>query len=99
MASIGQDHLLAGGGKRVETEVGYELPRRAPFVGTPWVGLRTSEYDRDDRVGYGMQSLEQGKRNVELGIKAERHESPVFHLQKEAGGTDQPVLRRTTIQE
>ena len=98
MGGMGQDRLLGGGGDRLDTEVGYGLPIGARFVGTPRVGLRTSEYGRDYRVGYGMQVLEQGGLNLELGIDAERRESPVFHLQEQAGGTDQRVLGRATVQ-
>ncbi len=50
------------------------------------------------RIGYGMQVLEQGKLNLELGSDAERRESPVFHLQEACGGTDQHVLGRATVQ-
>ena len=98
MGGMGQDRLLGGGGNRLDTEVGYGLPIGARFVGTPRVGLRTSEYGRDYRVGYGMQVLEQGKLNLELGIDAERRESPVFHLQEGSAGTDQRVLGRATVQ-
>ena len=98
MGGMGSDRLLGGGGNRLDTEVGYGLPIGGRFVGTPRVGLRTSEYGRDYRVGYGMQVLEQGKLNLELGIDAERRESPVFHLQEGAGGTDQRVLGRATMQ-
>ena len=98
MSGMGQNHLLDGGGNRLDTEVGYGLPIGARFVGTPRVGLRTSEYGRDYRVGYGMQVLEQGKLNLELGIDAERRESPVFHLEEGAGETDQRVLGRATVQ-
>ena len=98
MGGMGQDHLLGGGGNRLDTEVGYGLPIGARFVGTPRVGLRTSEYGRDYRIGYGMQVLEQGRLNLELGIDAERRESPVFHLQEGSAGTDQRVLGRATVQ-
>ena len=98
MGSMGQDRLLGRGGNRLDTEVGYGLPIGARFVGTPRVGLRTSEYGRDYRVGYGMQVLEQGRLDLELGIDAERRESPVFHLQEQSEGTDQRVLGRATVQ-
>ena len=75
-----------------------DRPIGARFVGTPRVGLRTSEYGRDYRVGYGMQVLEQGRLNLELGIDAERRQSPVFHLQEGSAGTDQRVLGRATVQ-
>ena len=98
MGGMGQDQLLRGGGNRLDTEVGYGLPIGARFVGTPRVGLRTSEYGRDYRVGYGMQVLEQGRLNLQLGIDAERRESPVFHLQEQSGGADQRVVGRATVQ-
>ena len=43
MSGMGQDHLLGGSGNRLDTEVGYGLPVGARFVGTPRVGVRTSE--------------------------------------------------------
>ena len=98
MGGMGQDHLLGGGGNRLDTEVGYGLPIGARFIGTPRVGRATSEYGRDYRVGYGMQVLEQGRLNLELGIDAERRQSRVFHLQEQSGGTDQRVLGRATVQ-
>ena len=87
-----------GGGNRLDTEVGYGLPIGARFVGTPRVGLRTSEYGRDYRVGYGMQVLEQGRLNLQLGVDAERRESPLFQMKEQSGGTDQRVLGRATVQ-
>ena len=98
MGGMGRNHLVGGGGNRLDTEVGYGLPVGARFVGTPRVGVATSEYGRDYRVGYGMQVLEQGRLNLELGIDAERRESPVFHLQEGSAGTDQRVLGRATVQ-
>ena len=98
MDGMGRNHLLGGGGNRLDTEVGYGLLIGARFIGTPRVGLVTSEYGRDYRVGYGMQVLEQGRLNLELGIDAERRQSPVFHLQERSGGADQRVLGRATVQ-
>ena len=98
MGGMGQDHLLGGGGNRLDTEVGYGLPIGSRFVGTPRAGVRTSEYGRDYRIGYGMQVLEQGRLNLQLGVDAERRESPIFHLQEQNGGTDQRVLGRATVQ-
>ena len=98
MGGMGRNHLVGGGSNRLDTEVGYGLPVGARFVGTPRVGVATSEYGRDYRVGYGMQVLEQGRLNLELGIDAERRESPVFHLQEGSAGTDQRVLGRATVQ-
>ena len=75
-----------------------DFPVGRRFVGTPPVGLATSEYGRDYRIGYGMQVLEQGRLNLQLGIDAERRESPLFQMQDQAAGTDQRVLGRATVQ-
>ena len=64
----------------------------------PRAGVRTSEYGRDYRIGYGMQVLEQGRLNLQLGIDGERRESPIFHVQEQSGRTDQRVLGRATVQ-
>ena len=55
MGAAGQDPLLGGGGSRPETEVGYGLELAQRFVGTPRIGVRTSEYGREYRVGYSMK--------------------------------------------
>ena len=98
MGGMGSDKLFGGGGNRLDTEVGYGLPIGARFVGTSRAGVRTSEYGRDYRIGYGMQVLEQGKLNLQLGIDAERRESPLFQMQEQGAGTDQRVLGRATVQ-
>ena len=49
------------GGNRLDTEVRYGLPIGARLVATPRVGLRTSEYGRGYRVGYGMQVTRAGR--------------------------------------
>ena len=98
MSGMGQHRLLNNSGQRLDTELAYGLPIGTRFVGTPRAGVRTSEYAREYRVGYGMQVLEQGRLNLQLGIDAERRESPVFHLQERSGGTDQRVLGRATVQ-
>ena len=49
MGGMGHDTQF-GSGNRLDTEVGYGLPIGARFVGTPRVGLRTSEYGRDYRL-------------------------------------------------
>ena len=72
---------MYGAGERVDAEVGYGLPVGVRFVGTPRVGISTSTYGRDYRVGYGLGVLEQGKVNFELGVDAQRRESAM------AGGT------------
>ena len=45
-----------------------------------------------------MQVLEEGRLNLQLGVNAERRESPIFQMQEQAGGTDQRVLGRATMQ-
>ena len=98
MSGMSHDPLMNGGGQRLDTEVGYGMPIGSRFVGTPRAGVRTSEYGRDYRIGYGMQVLEQGKLNLQLGIDAERRESPVFQMQEQGGSSDQRVLGRATVQ-
>ena len=46
---------LPGGGKRLDTEMGYGLPISSRFVGTARIGVRNSEYGRDYRLGYGLE--------------------------------------------
>ena len=52
--------------------------RRAAYRarGTPRVGLTTSEYGRDYRVGYCLGVLDRGNVNFELGVDAQRREMP-----------------------
>ena len=70
-------HQMYGSGGQVAAEVGYGLPVGARFVGTPRVGLTTSEYGRDYRVGYGLGVLDRSDVNFELGVDAQRRESPM----------------------
>ena len=70
-------HQMHDGGERVDAEVGYGLPVGARFVGTPKVGVSTSAYGRDYRVGYGLGVLEQGKVRFELAAEAQRRETPM----------------------
>ena len=84
-------HQLYGSGERVDAEVGYGLPVGARFVGTPRVGLRTSAYGRDYRVGYGLGVLERGNANLELGVDAQRRESPMLD------GADAALLGRVSV--
>ena len=91
--------LLESGGTRLDTEVGYGLPIGSRFVGTPRVGLRTSEHGRDYRLGYGVQILEEGQLRLPLGVEAERRVSPVFGLLREAvGGPDQRVVGQASVE-
>ena len=57
------------------------LPIGTRFVETPHAGGRTPEHG----IGYRIEVAERGKRNLELGIDAERPESP---LQEAPGVTD-----------
>ena len=98
MGGMGHDPMMGSGGQRLDSEVGYGLPIGSRFVGTPRAGVRTSEYGRDYRIGYGMQVLEQGKLNLQLGVDAERRKSPLFQMQEQSGGTDHRVLGRATVQ-
>ena len=98
MGGMGHGPLMNTRGQRLDTEVGYGLPIGSRFVGTPRAGVRTSEYGRDYRIGYGIQVLEQGKLNLQLGVDAERRESPLFQMQEQEAGTDQRVLGRATVQ-
>ena len=98
MGGIGQNTLYGAGGNRLDTEMGYGLPIGTRFVGTPRVGVRTSEYGRDYRLGYGVEVLEQGRLNLQLGIDAERRQTPIFHPRERSQGTDQRVLGRASVQ-
>ena len=42
-------------GRGLDSRIGYGL-RHGRFVGTPRVGLRSSEYGRDWQIGYGLES-------------------------------------------
>ena len=98
MSGMSHDPLRGRGGQRLDSEVGYGMPMGSRFVGTPRAGVRTSEYGRDYRIGYGMEVLEQGKLNLQLGVDAERRESPLFQMQEQGSGSDQRVLGRATVQ-
>ena len=98
MGSMGQDHLLGSGGNRLDTEVGYGVPIGARFVGTPRIGIRTSEYGQDYRLGYGVEVLEQGRLNLQLGVEAERRMSPVFGMRDAVNTADQRVLGTAGVQ-
>ena len=78
-------------GNRLDGEVGYGLPVGRRFVGTPRVGFSTSEYGQDYRVGYGLGVLDRESMNFELGVEAQRRNSPVL------GGTSNGMLGRASI--
>ena len=49
------------------------------------------------RIGYGMQVLKHGRLKLQVGVDAERRESPIFHLQEHRGGTDRRVLGHASV--
>ena len=67
-------HQMAGSGGQVNAEIGYGLPA-GRFVGTPSVGLATSQYGRDYRLGYRLGLLERGALNFALDVSGTRRES------------------------
>ena len=89
MAGMANGGLASG--NRLDGEVGYGLPVGSRFVGTPRVGVSTSEYGRDYRIGYGLGVLDRERLNLELGVDAHRRESPM------RDGTDNGFLGRATL--
>ena len=89
------ERLAAYGGHesagRLDADPGYGLPVGGRFVGTPRVGFTTSEYGRHYRLGYGLGLLESRSLRLDLGVDAQRRESP---LQDSA---DTGVLGRVTV--
>ena len=67
-------HRMAGSGGQINAEVGYGLPV-GRFVGTPSVGLGTSQYGRDYRLGYRLGLLERGGLDFGLDVSGTRRES------------------------
>ena len=84
-------HEMYGAGGQLTAEVGYGLPVGARFVGTPRVGLTTSPYGRDYRVGYGLGVLDRSDVNFELGVDPQRRESPM------EGGASNGLMGRATL--
>ena len=78
-------------GTRLEAEVGYGLPVSRRFVGTPTVGVGTSESGRDYRLGYRLGARGGEGTTVELGVEAQRRERP------RQAGTDHGALARATL--
>ena len=56
--------------------MGYGLPVGRRFVGTPRVGVSTSAYGRDVRLGYSLGMLDRETLHVKLGVDAQRRERP-----------------------
>ena len=87
----GMAHRGVAQGNRLDGEVGYGLPVGSRFVGTPRVGFSTSEYGQDYRVGYGLGVLDRESMNFELGVEAQRRNSPML------GGASNGMLGRATL--
>ena len=87
----GMAHGSLASGNRLDADVGYGLPVGSRFVGTPRVGVGTSEYGRDYRLGYSLGALGGEGTKFELGVDAQRRESPL------QGGTDHGALARATM--
>ena len=87
----GMAHGGVAQGNRLDGEVGYGLPVGRRFVGTPRIGFSTSEYGQDYRVGYGLGVLDRESLAFELGVEAQRRNSPLL------GGTSNGMLGRATL--
>ena len=87
----GMAHGGVADGNRLDADVGYGLPVGSRFVGTPRFGVGTSEYGRDYRLGYSLGALGGEGTKFELGVDAQRRESPL------QGGTDHGALARATM--
>ena len=79
----------AGGSTR---RSGYGLPLGSRLVGTPRFSYRTSMLGREYRWGYALGAFSRDTLDFELGVDAQRRESPL------AGGPSQSVMVRTTAQ-
>ena len=73
----GMAHGGIAQGTSLDAEVGYGLPVGSRLVGTPTLGLRTSEQGRDYRLGYSLGVLSRGSVAFELGVEAQRRENPM----------------------
>ncbi len=67
------------------------VPSGSRFVGTPRVGFATSEYGRDYRLGYSLGMLGGAGLDFELGVDAQRRETPITK------GADHGLLGRATV--
>ena len=73
---------MAGSGGRD----GLRPAGREPAGRDARFGIGTSAYGRDYRLGYGLTVLQAGAMSFNLGVDAQRRESPGY------GGTDHGVL-------
>ena len=87
----GMAHGGVADGTRLDAEVGYGLPVGSRFVGTPTVGVGTSAYGRDYRLGYRLGALGGAGTTVKFGVDAQRRESPLV------GGTDHGARAQATV--
>ena len=87
----GMAHGGVADGTRLDAELGYGLPVGSRLVGTPRVGIATSEYGRDYRLGYRLGALGGAGTTFEFGVDAQRRESPLM------GGTDHGARAQATV--
>ena len=87
----GMAHGGVADGTRLDAELGYGLPVGSRFVGTPTVGVGTSAYGRDYRLGYRLGALGGAGTTVEFGVDAQRRESPLV------GGTDHGARAQASV--
>ena len=88
MAGMADGGPAAGG--RLEAELGYGMPVGGRWVGMPSFGIGASGHGRDYRLGYGLTVAQDGAMHFELGIDANRRESP------SQGTAEHGVLGRLT---
>ena len=88
MAGMADGGPAAGG--RLEAELGYGMPVGGRLVGMPSFGIGASGHGRDYRVGYGLGVLSKESLEFELGVDANRRESPA------QGTAEHGILGRLT---
>ena len=86
----GMAHGRFATGNRLDADLGYGLPVGSSLVG-PRVGFGTSEYGRDYRLGYSLAALGAEGAQLELGVDAQRRESPLL------GGASNGLVGRATV--
>ena len=89
MAGVAHGGLAQG--NWLDGELCYGLPVGSRFVGTPRVGISTSEYGQDYRLGYGLGLLNRDSLAFDLGVEPQRRESPML------GDTSNGVLGRASL--
>ena len=83
-------HRMCGSSRRVDAEAGYGLLLGARFVGTPRVGVATSTYGRDYRMGYSLGLLKSQGPLFDVGVDVQREDT-------QAGGVSNGVLGRASL--